>query len=238
MAFTIQSWILHLKRSDTTNFRRVRKLYEALLTFNIPVPTFFKPIGRTLFDLRTVIIFGWKRLKTLLYIHPIFYSRCDQVGRRLQLVAMPFVTGHTHIVLGDDVRLSGSLSVYSGRFCDDPVLRVGNRVFVGHNVSITCNAEITIADDVLIAENCVISDSDGHSTVVDERLMRRPAGSIQPVRICKGAWICAGSFILKGVTVGEGSVVGANSVVTHDVPPNSIVAGSPARVVSTTPNSI
>jgi len=44
-------------------------------------------------------------------------------------------------------------------------------------------------------------------------------------------WIASNSVILAGVTIGKGSVVAAGSVVTHDVPPFSIVAGVPARLI-------
>lgn len=53
----------------------------------------------------------------------------------------------------------------------------------------------------------------------------------RPVHICRRVWIGAGATILPGVTVGENSVVGAGSVVTHDVEPNTIVAGNPARLI-------
>lgn len=52
-----------------------------------------------------------------------------------------------------------------------------------------------------------------------------------PIIIEKDSWIGAGSIILSGVTIGHGSVVGAGSVVTKSVPPFSIVAGNPARVI-------
>lgn len=52
----------------------------------------------------------------------------------------------------------------------------------------------------------------------------------KPVHICY-SWIGAGVTILPSVTVGENSVVGAGSVVTHDVDPNTIVAGNPARLI-------
>lgn len=45
------------------------------------------------------------------------------------------------------------------------------------------------------------------------------------------AWIGMSAIILKGVTVGEGAIVAAGSVVTKDVPPHTIVAGVPARVI-------
>ncbi len=47
------------------------------------------------------------------------------------------------------------------------------------------------------------------------------------------AWVGAMSIILPGITVGKGSIIGAGSVVTKDVPPYTIVAGNPARIVRT-----
>lgn len=52
-----------------------------------------------------------------------------------------------------------------------------------------------------------------------------------PVHIKEGAWIGAGAIILPGVTIGEYSVVAAGAVVTRDVPPYTVVAGVPARVI-------
>jgi acetyltransferase-like isoleucine patch superfamily enzyme len=52
---------------------------------------------------------------------------------------------------------------------------------------------------------------------------------IKPVVVKRGADIGTGAILLPGVTVGEGAIVGAGAVVTHDVEPNSIVAGTPAR---------
>ena len=233
MASTLESWILHLKRSDRDSPLRV--LYQKFVTVEVVPPSILKSFGRFVYDLRIVIIFVWKRLKSLLYIQPVFSCRCDSVGSGLRLISMPEISGHTRITLGNDVQLNGSFSVDSGRFYDNPSLNIGNRVFLGHDLQITCNREVVIEDDVLIAANCRISDSDGHPTALDERIKRAAPGLVRPVRICRGAWVCAGSFILKGVMVGEGSVVGANSVVTGDVPPHTIVAGSPARIIGPTP---
>ena len=55
-----------------------------------------------------------------------------------------------------------------------------------------------------------------------------------PIRIEDGAWIGVGAIILANVTVGTKSIVGAGSVVTRDVPPHSIVAGNPAKVIGWT----
>jgi acetyltransferase-like isoleucine patch superfamily enzyme len=196
-----------------------------------------KPLGRFVYDLQLYARVAFKRVCGFLWLQPLFRSRCDFVGKRLSLIALPRVVGHTSIVIGDDVRLSGTLGIISGRTFDRPVLSIGNRVFLGHDVEISCNQEVVIEDDVMVAGCCRIADNDGHSVDMERRIAGQPPerSEIHPVRICRGAWIGFRSFILKGVTVGEGAVVGANSVVTRDVPPHTVVAGSPARVLTKIP---
>jgi len=236
MTFSLEPVVLRLKRADTPFFRVARKVYDFSSSASLPVPQFFKPVGRLLYEGRSCVPVVWKRLECLIYIQPIFSCRCESVGRRLQLVAMPNVSGHTLLYIGDDVRFGGNVTISSGRFWDRPTLRIGNRAFIGHNVIITCNRQVVIEDDVLIAGNCKISDYDGHPTLMERRIAgcAPDLEDMQPVRICRGAWIGFGALILKGVTIGEGGIVGANSVVTRDVPPRCVVAGSPARVVKQT----
>jgi len=225
--------VLRLKRADTPFFRRARKAIDFCLTATMPVPRIVKPIGRLFYGLRFYAPILWSRFKSIIYTTPVFSCRCESVGKHLQLSALPHVQGHALLYIGDDVRLSGSLTVTSGRFQSSPTLRIGNRSFLGHNVTITCNREVIIEDDVLIAGECRITDYDGHPASFEKRVCNGlpAAEDIQPVRICKGAWIGFGAVILKGVTIGAGGIVGAHSVVTHDVPPYCVVAGAPAKVV-------
>lgn len=233
MECNIEYVVLRLKRADAPFFRIARKVVDFCFTANLRVPQTLKPAGRFLYGLRLYNSMLQKRLKSILITTPIFCCRCEFVGKHLQLCDMPDIQGHTRLYIGDDVRFSGNLAIFSGKFDNDPTLRIGSRSFIGHNVTITCNREVIIEDDVLIAEGCTISDYDGHPSSLDKRLANGPpaAEEIRPVRICKGAWIGSGTLILKGVTIGKGVVVGANSVVTHSVPPYCVAVGAPARVV-------
>jgi len=103
-------------------------------------------------------------------------------------------------------------------------VKIGKRVIIQANCLMMAAGGITLEDDVLIAANVQLI-SNNHD--LDNRMVI----TCKPVRICRRAWIGAGATILPGVTVGENAVVGAGSVVTHDVAPNTIVAGNPARLI-------
>lgn len=103
-------------------------------------------------------------------------------------------------------------------------VRIGRRVIIMNGCLMMAAGGITIDDDAQIAANVQLI-SNNHD------LVDRMVITCRPVHICRRAWIGAGSTILPGVTVGENSVVGAGSVVTHDVEPDTIVAGNPARVI-------
>ena len=192
-----------------------------------------RPAGNALYHAHFGIKGIFHRIGTVLYRDPLFRYRCEAVGKRLKLDLLPEAPGHTAIYLGDDVTFHGKLGIYSGRVFDRPVLRVGNRVSIGHQVNFSCNREIVIEDDVYIANNCTFSDNDGHPLDPELRAagLPSPAERTKAVHVCRYAWIGSSCFILKGVTVGEASIVGAGSVVTSDVPPYTIVAGNPAKVV-------
>lgn len=105
-----------------------------------------------------------------------------------------------------------------------------NGGFINEGVTITCSSEVYIGKGANIARGAVIRDYDGHYI---EDINYRTS---RPVRIGDNVWIGYRAMILKGVTIGEGSIVAANSVVTKDVPPHSIVAGNPAKIIRTSIN--
>jgi acetyltransferase-like isoleucine patch superfamily enzyme len=81
----------------------------------------------------------------------------------------------------------------------------------------------------MIAHGAYISDADWHG-IYDRS---EPVGNALPVVLEDNVWIGDSAIICKGVTIGKNSIVGAGSVVTKDVPPNSIFAGNPAKLVKT-----
>jgi galactoside O-acetyltransferase len=98
-----------------------------------------------------------------------------------------------------------------------------------------------VGNDVLISWGCHLADHDSHSIEWSKRqydVSRWRTGQkswehvlTAPIVVRDKAWVGFNSIILKGVVIGEAAVVGAGSVVTSDVPPYTVVAGNPARVI-------
>jgi acetyltransferase-like isoleucine patch superfamily enzyme len=106
-------------------------------------------------------------------------------------------------------------------------IRVGHKVFINQCCTLYDMGGVDIADHVMIGPNVNIITT-GHPLAPSQR---RAYVEAKPIAIEKNVWIATGATILGGVTVGENSVVAAGAVVTKDVPPNSFVAGVPAKVI-------
>lgn len=108
-------------------------------------------------------------------------------------------------------------------------ITLGRNVFINHACSFLDLGGITIEDGVMLGPRVNIL-SENHPVEASKRKILIPASVV----IKKNAWIGAAATILPGVTIGENAVVAAGSVVTKDVPPNSVVAGVPAREINST----
>jgi acetyltransferase-like isoleucine patch superfamily enzyme len=107
-------------------------------------------------------------------------------------------------------------------------ITLGKRVFVNSGCKLQDQGGVTIGDGCLIGHNTVFATLN-HDLAPSRRADMHPA----PIVIGRNVWIGSNVTVLPGVTVGDNAVVAAASVVTKDVPANSIVVGSPARVVRT-----
>ena len=106
-------------------------------------------------------------------------------------------------------------------------IHVGRNFYAGYNCTILDMSEVRIGDDCMIAPNVGIYTA-GHNVGPKER---NKTGYGIPITIGNNVWIGGHCAILPGVTIGDNSIVAAGSIVTKDVPPNSIVAGNPAKML-------
>jgi acetyltransferase-like isoleucine patch superfamily enzyme len=115
-------------------------------------------------------------------------------------------------------------------YCDHGVnIRVGRNVFINQRCQLNDIGGIEIGDDVMIGPGVNLITS-GHPV---DPASRFDGITAAPIRIENNVWIGAGATVLQGVTIGENSVIAAGAVVTHDVPPNTLAAGVPAKVIRT-----
>jgi acetyltransferase-like isoleucine patch superfamily enzyme len=110
-----------------------------------------------------------------------------------------------------------------GRF-----ITLGKNVFINHACSFLDLCSITIEDDVMIGPRVNLVTENHPLDPGDRKTVL-----LKPIVVKRNAWIGAAATILPGVTIGENAVVAAGAVVSRDVPPNSIVAGIPAKVIKT-----
>jgi acetyltransferase-like isoleucine patch superfamily enzyme len=163
-------------------------------------------------------------------------------GKNLKIYSSSVVVRHfnSSITLGDDVVILNNSFENPAGIAHRTVLATpvsGARIVVGNNVGmsgvvICASCQITINNNVLIGVGARIYDTDFHPINRLNRLINdQDSIQVSPVLIEDDVWIGANAIILKGVTVGHGAIVAAGSVVVHDVPANTIVGGSPARVL-------
>ena len=104
--------------------------------------------------------------------------------------------------------------------------KIGKRVFINAGCQFQDQGGITIGDDVLVGPQTIIATLN-HDPDPD----KRGGMFAKPVVIGDKVWLGARVTICPGVTIGEGAIVGAGAVVTKDVPPRTVVAGVPAKVI-------
>ena len=163
-------------------------------------------------------------------------------GKKLQTDAYSLCRNTTgskeSIRIGDNCRIRCQLiALGSGK------ISIGNNTYIGGPSKVGATESITIGNDVIISGDVHIFDNNNHPTAPEARLaMTQSADSegplwswieseSKPVVIEDNVWIGERCTVLKGVKIGRGSIVACNSVVTNDVPPYTIVAGNPAKVV-------
>ena len=110
----------------------------------------------------------------------------------------------------------------------DSCISIGDGTVLANNVFVCANERIEIGANCLVGEQVQFFDANFHEVAPDKRNQCDPSA---PVIIEDNVWIANRCMILKGVTIGRNSVVCAMSLVNKSIPPSSLVAGVPARVI-------
>jgi acetyltransferase-like isoleucine patch superfamily enzyme len=110
-------------------------------------------------------------------------------------------------------------------------IRIGGGSFLNLGVQVAAVELVEIGAHCMLANGCFVTDANHRFDDPQQPVPWQGFTSKGPTRIGDNVWFGANVVVTSGVTIGERSVIGANSVVTADVPPYSIAAGVPARVI-------
>jgi acetyltransferase-like isoleucine patch superfamily enzyme len=144
------------------------------------------------------------------------------------------------VKLAPGVKLSKFINLYGCEIGENT--KIGAFVEIQKNVTVGKNCKVSshtfICEGVIIEDNVFIghgvtfiNDSYPRATVADGQLQTEKDWKVEKTLVKKGASIGSGSTVLSNVVIGENAIIGAGSVVTREVPPNTIVAGKPAKVL-------
>lgn len=154
----------------------------------------------------------------------LYHGKFDKAGLLQVAGRIRVIKRHGRIEIGRCILWGGVKLSVCGMKGRNAILTIGDYSTIGDRTEIHAGARVAIGKGVLISWDCVIMDRDYHGIgTKPERVLS--------VNIEDGAWIGCRSVILPGVTIGRGAVIGAGSVVTSDIPPFTVAAGNPARVI-------
>jgi UDP-2-acetamido-3-amino-2,3-dideoxy-glucuronate N-acetyltransferase len=147
-----------------------------------------------------------------------------------------------NVTVGENVRIFNFVNAYGCSIDDNSKIgafvEIQKGVVIGKNCKISSHSflceGVHIEDNVFIGHGVMFTnDLFPRATNADGSQQTEADWKLIETHVKKGASIGSNATILCGITIGENALVGAGSVVTKDVPANTIVAGSPARIFKT-----
>ena len=166
--------------------------------------------------------------------HRVGMRRCDRVNRLPLWCTKTKQRALERLIPSAEGK---NFEAFAPFYCEYGVnIYVGRNCFVNYNSVFLDVAPITLGDNVLIGPNVTLA-TPNHPFIAEERAYTDyPNGChaleyAEPFTIGDHCWLCAGATVCGGVTIGAGGIIAAGAVVTRDIPPNSIAAGVPARVL-------
>ena len=146
------------------------------------------------------------------------------------------------VKLGNDVKIFSFVNLYGCEIGDETKIgtfvEIQKGALIGRKTKISSHSFIcdgvTIEDEVFLGHGVkFINDKYPRSTNADGSMQGEDDWELLRTIVKHRASIGSNATILCGVIIGEGAIVGAGSVVTKDVPPFTIVAGNPAKIIRT-----
>ena len=183
---------------------------------------------------------GWK----LWWLKRRWYERNQRLARRMRINRHMARAGAfiRYPVEGEVLEAldEGRLKIGEGTLLEpgcwitmgpEATVKIGDGCFLNRNTMLAAHARIEIGDHVMFANGCFVGDADHAYDDPDQPVTHQGFVARGPVRIGSNCWFGVNCVVTSGVEVGERCVIGANSVITTDLPPGTIAAGAPAKVI-------
>ncbi|PTY06248.1 acyltransferase [Opitutaceae bacterium EW11] len=197
-----------METADNASPRKNRPAFIFLLLHPVASLHHIYRVLRTRWILRQAGIVGGENARFLTRLAP----RIENLGQ---------------IVVGDGLRID-CFSAPARIHCDPgAVIEFGSGVYVNSGALLFARKSIKVGDHTRFAEECYVCDTHFHALAPGE-----PAKTA-PIVIGRNVWIGRRATLLPGITIGNHSVIGVGSIVSRDIPPRSVAAGTPARVLRT-----
>jgi acetyltransferase-like isoleucine patch superfamily enzyme len=166
---------------------------------------------------------GWAVIRARWYLR-----HATHIGNWVRVWGKPSIDNKGQLLVGNRVRLSSKIATLELATGPKGVLEIGDGTYINYGCSIAATQSICIGPECNIGTYVIIMDNDFHR-LEPERRKETPASD--PIILEDNVWLGARVIVLPGVRIGCGSVIGAGSVVTQNIPPRSLAAGVPARVI-------
>jgi acetyltransferase-like isoleucine patch superfamily enzyme len=150
------------------------------------------------------------------------------MGPRVRVWGTPVISNLGRLLIGNRVRLRSTVVAIEIGVGHGALLEIGDNVLINYGCSLGVTQHVRIGNRANIGTHVTVIDNSFHEIDPNRRNEAPPSA---PVILEENVWLATRVIVLPGVTIGANSVVGAGSVVTHDIPPNVLAAGLPARVI-------
>lgn len=170
------------------------------------------------------------------------------LGKRASIKHKNLITAGRTLFIGDNVEINAlskkgvcfgnNVSIHRNTIidCTGGIRSIGEGINIGNSVGFSPNCYIQVRGKVTIGDNVIFGPyvkifSENHNFQDADLPVNQQGETRIGVNIESGVWVGSGAIILDGVTIGENAIIAAGSLVNKDVPPNSIVAGIPAKII-------